>query len=439
MLSNPLLHGGALGSLAVAITLGVTACGGTQQPQPTPTPPVNNATVPPSSDWTCSGNLVPPTGWEQETAFADVASTPNALQVASESARGQLIRRLCGSALSCNFLAARAKTWKTGSSGSQVCSMAVIKKEDLEAWRSISSKFDKDLDRVTRQLLGDNAGTHVAIDHIVDGGVPGGMRARWLQERMEQALTRAGAVQLEIPAGWSGNDVPRGVDLLIRAIVTPRLEQGNKVLEISWKARFKSRGAIAKRSADAVTVAADIAPNVSSLHPTLPTGAKDISIHLDTRYGGGLCLGETTQIWLHSKRALHVRVFDLYGKDGALLLFPNPDQPSGLVKANTKIALGGAEGFQAAPWPGTEVERFLVVAAPTEAGLGPFASLSGYCRMPSQTAQELHAGRGLPSSAQVASDGFRLLSGDACNQVAGEPVDLQALSQQLAALPECSP
>ncbi|MEO1270224.1 MAG: hypothetical protein AAFX99_19220, partial [Myxococcota bacterium] len=354
-------------TLGLGLALGLLwSCAGSPPPA---APPTANLTPPdqdkPADGWDCSGNLVPPAGWEQETAFAD-STSPNALQNASESAKGQLIGRLCGSSLGCDFLAARVKTWKTGSGAGQACAMAVIRKEDLTDWRTLASQFDRDLDRAVGQLL-DNA-KRVAIDRIVDSGVPGGQRALWLQNRMEQALTRVDITLIEPPAGWNGDRPPPGVDRVLRASVTPRLEQGTKVIEVTWKARYLTRGAIAKKSADAITLPADIAPSINGLYPSLPIGAKDITLRLDSRYGGGLCMGETTQVWLHSKRDLHVRVFDLYGRDGALLLFPNAQHPSGQVKANQRIAVGPDSGFQAVPWPGTEAERFLVIAAPTRQG-----------------------------------------------------------------------
>ena len=110
-----------------------------------------------------------------------------------------------------------------------------------------------------------------------------------------------------------------------------------------------------------------------------------------------------------ARNACTSRVFDLYGTDGALQLFPNAERPDDVVEAGATIELGGPQGFAALPVPGSEAERFLVLAAADPTLLGSLASLKGYCRMPKETALTLHRGEGIPTGVTTVSDGFRIV------------------------------
>lgn len=400
----------------------------------------NSASASPSDAWDCQGNLVPPVGWEQETVFED-AATPNAVKVASDAANDKLLRRLCAGASSCDELEVNIKTWKTGQGGGQACAMAVIERRVLESWRrgntSLAS-LDAELTRASKELLGDRKKARVAIDKIVDGGAAGGERAEWLEQRMTRALTSAGAVVREIPRNWNGQGLPPGVDVVINANAVSRAERQRQVVEVNWQARLRDGGGFALKVASPVLFAADAAPAAEprvKVDP-LPPSSPDLSVRLETRHGGSLCMGERTQLWLHSAKDMHVRVFDLYGKDGALLLFPNEDHPSDKVRAGDVIALGGKLGFEAVPVPDSDLERFLVIAHPSPDGLGAFKSYAGYCRVEPKLAGRLHQGQGLPPGVTAASDSFRILQRDDCPP---EPPlsQRQGQAQALSSLPVC--
>lgn len=394
-------------------------------------------------EWNCAGNLTPPTGWEQETAFADgVGGGPT--QQASDTARSRLLTRLCSGASGCDDLERIITVWKTGQGEGKVCAMAVAEAGPLREWRESATslgKLDASLEGVAKELLGgrlaEGKRPKVAIDKILDGGAPGGLRAEWLGKRMTRALNKAGASVLDVPQGWNGRGLPPGVEVLVTATTVTRSESGVPVVEVSWEAKAQEKGGLGRLVADAVTFPAAAAPAMESPVPPIPPSDSKLTVRVESRHsGGGLCLGERTQLWLYSEADLDVRVFDLYGKDGAFLLFPNPDRPDGRVRAGETIPLGGEGGFEAIPAPGFEVERFLVLAAPAAKGLGRYQNSKGYCRVPAHLAAQLHNGQGFPAGAKAASDGFRIAQNRECP--AAPSLDEQKkMSEALLAFPEC--
>lgn len=437
----------ALGCGALAASL--AGCPGAD-PRPDPPPGGEVVTPPPAGGggageakgWDCEGDLVPPTGYEQETAFVSVTDG-GGLQEATELARRRLVGRLCGAGSNCDALSSRSVVWKTGQGPQKACAMVVIEGREVDDWRRDATSLEKlgaDLEKAAGELL---AGARtdkkpsVAIDKIIDGGVAGGERANWLGARMTRAFNKVGAQVREVPASWGGKGFPPGVDALISARTTIRNERQRTVVEVIWEARLAGKDGASVISSEPVIFPADAAPALTSVVEALPPSDPNLSVRLETRHsGGGLCLGEQTQLWLYSQSDLHVRVFDLYGKDGALLLFPNPDRPDGRVRAGEQLPLGGAGGFEAVPAPGFEVERFLVIGAPTEAALGRYAAMKGYCRLGTSLGAQLHAAKGFPPGAKAASDGFRLITGGECPAPPGAEKQAEMI-QGLNALPEC--
>ena len=97
--------------------------------------------------------------------------------------------------------------------------------------------------------------------------------------------------------------------------------------------------------------------------------------------------------------------------------------------------IGGADGFEALPLPGTDAERVLVVAAKDRADLGDLGRYSSTCRLPAAVAARLHRFEGLPTRARVSADGYRIVEGDACPSL-----DIQKradMQRMLAEVPEC--
>ena len=434
------------GALAIGAGLALSSCG----PAPAPSGPVGPivsasaalAAPPaaPSEAWTCGGDLVPPTGWQQDTGFADVAD-PGAREKAVELATVKLVDRLCGGdASGCPALRARVTPWKTGSNGKEVCAMAVVKAEDLDAFRKEAlgtGKLDQDLDKAAGDLFpgaGASKGSKlkVVIDRLVDGGIPGGRRADWLRARLEQRL--ASKVELvPAPKGWAGDGLPRGADVALRGELVARREGQVPIVEASfhtWKAAGKL---VALLGSARVSFAESAAPAVgdAAVAPVLED-SKGLSVHVESHAGGSLCAGEKTQVWVKSEADAFIRVVNLYGTGEALLVYPDDENPAGRVKAGANVPLAGATGFTAVPVAGSEYERFLVMSASAEAGLGAFKGMKGSCRLPPAVARELHQGRGLPAGVKVASDGYRLVTAGC----ASGP-DRSGVAAEIAKLPEC--
>ena len=391
-------------------TAGVAAPAAPGPAAPT-TPSRPTAGTPLEDQWHCGDELMPPHGFQQDTAFVD-GLTNDARERAIENATKKLTARLCGnaSAADCKSLEENAKSWRTGSNATGVCAMAVIDDQDLEKWKY--ADLDQKLGQAAGELLGGlGPDKRVAVDRIRDLGVPGGQRADWLRVHMERFLGDRGALT-DIPKGWAGDGQPPGVDVIVRCDLFARVEQGVPTLEADWVAT--GPGTRRVRSSP-VSFREDVAPAgpAHAAEPSLPESA-GISVRLDAMRGGSLCAGDRTQIWLKSEENTRVRVFDLYGDAAALTIFPNEDQADSLVAAGQSVALGGPQGFEAVPVPGSDQERFLVLAAPNEAALGRFKSAKGTCRVPPDLARQLHAGKGIPPGVKVASTGYRLESGKAC-------------------------
>jgi hypothetical protein len=397
------------------------------------------AAEPPIERWDCVGKLTPPIGYRQETAFVDRAGNPNPLQAAIDKAREKLIAGLCDQ--DCASLSGLVRSWKTGDGGGQVCAMAVLEERDYAEWSRgrVDLDLTKRLAPVVEELFGDlpkdKAGkpveVAVVIDKIIDQGVPGGPRATWLRDHMQRALYAAKGIRtIEPPKAWAGDGVPKGAGAVLYANVLARREGQKNLLEIAWKARLPGKASFWEKPASGVLVLEAIAPKnnapAASAVPTEPT----LSIRVEAASGGSLCVGQTTQLWVRSSEERYLQVYNLYGKDKALLLFPNEDHPDGTVRAGETIAIGGPEGFAAVPMEGTEVERFVVLGAPKRELLGPLKDLKGTCRVRAKDLALVGDPKTLSPSVVRAGDGFRIIRGEACKNVTAPSADEQAANEK---------
>lgn len=434
-------------TLLVSSTLVAAGCGGAAPTGPAgpagaPQATAKAAASPAASattgeEWKCDGALVPPNGWQQETAMTS-AYAANARGTALDTSVRRLRERLCGRGGSCEFLDARVKGWKTGSNGTDVCGMAVISSDDLDDWRihaESAALLDGKLASAAKEVLAGlstPAGV-VGMDAIVDEGVAGGARAEWLRARMERALQAHGAVRA-VPAGWAGNGVPKGFERVIRGEIVQRVERQIRTLEVNWVA-IAASGAKTRSAPVVFPESASPVREVPAAAVVADSGDA-LTLRLDSSHAGGLCEGERTQLWLHADAPLHVRLINLYGDSGAILLFPGAE-PSDLVDSGQTVPMGGKMGLEAVPVPGSEFERFLVIGAPKTAGLGSFATTTrGPCRLPESLARELHRGRGIPPGAQVGITGYRLLKAESCG-TAPSPAARERAARALQSIPEC--
>jgi hypothetical protein len=397
----------------------------------------------PADEWRCGGELVPPTGWQQDTAFAD-ATLPDAREQAAQRAASKLADRLCGGdPAACGALRARITTWKTGSNGKELCAMAVVKASDLEDWRKSAlslGKLDTDLAQAAEALLAAKITktARLAIDRILDNGIPGGQRADWLRARLEHHL--ASRVQLVTPPrGWAGDGLPSGVDVALRGEMVARREGQVVVVEANLRTLKSAGKGTAVVGSARVSFPESAAPSPGAAAAVKPfEDSSGLSVHVETHAGGSLCAGEHTQVWLKSESDTVVAVLNLYGSAEGILQYPDDSNPGGKLKAGASAPLAGKEGYDVVPVPGSEYERFIALAASSAAGLGRFAGVKGPCRLPAGVARELHQGQGLPSGAKVASDGYRLVQSNCGATVIVDEDRRRQAAAAVTRLPECA-
>ncbi len=390
-----------------------------------------------ADNWRCGGELVPPTGWQQETAFEDGVSGKSR-ESASQKAATKLLQRLCPSATECEALASYVRTWKTGSNGQASCAMAVVSDADLADWRerrATLGELDKKLAVVSDELLqGAASNVRLTVDRVRDGGVPGGARADWLRSRIERFLQKKGTVT-DPPKGWAGDGVPTGLDVVVRGDIVRRPELGVSMLESNWYA--------VDRAGRKVRASPAIFPEQASPAPGGKPSEVEVveddslSVRMDAMRGGSLCAGDRTQIWLRAKEPFHVRVFNLYGDHEALLVLPRDDDPRSLIPANQTVPIGGRLGFEAVPVPGHDEEQFLVIAARSEAALGPFKSARGLCRVGATVAKQLHEARGFPAGTKTAVTGYRLAKRSECAASSDSGGSREGVVAAIQSLPTC--
>jgi hypothetical protein len=311
--------------------------------------------------------------------------------------------------------------WKTGSNGTQVCAMSVVKKEDLEDWRGRTltlTNLDTALGTASTELLKPlTAGkTRVTVAEVTDLGVPGGMRADWLRARLSRLLEK-GASVVDPPRGWAGNGTPSGIDLVVRGSIVSRGEGGIPMLEVTWDG-MTSRGSHVHATPISFPQSAS-PPAPAAALVTLPQ-SEGLSVRIDSARAGGLCAGERTQLWVESDRDAFVRVFDLYGDNQVLLEYPDDDSPSAKLPAGQTVAVGGK-------------------LAPRESALGPMRAIKGPCRIDADVARQLHAGGGTPAGTKVARTGYRIFTDPACAASAPTVQARQGVVDSIAALPVCRP
>jgi hypothetical protein len=406
------------------------------------------AAEPTPSGWSCVGD--PPDvapGWKTELAIVPTSSA-NALEKALQNAQDKLRTKLCvnadrdrSAADACAFLAAHIEPWKTGRTKTDTCASAVIKQQYIDEWAAVGSDLEGfdvrlaasarvfvDAVRAARAKL-DGARSakgakalpppRIALAAVYDDNdsdprqnqLPGGRRADWLASRFKTNFVASGGL-VSVPKGWVDPQPPPAEthDVIIVGHMYKKAGTAMARIEVSWTG-YSPDGRQLETSSGSFPEAGG-PPGPQFTPPPLPT-TSGLYLSMDSDHHGSLCAGDTTQLWLKSSEALHVRVFDLYGRDGAMLLFPERGT-SDLVPAGKTIPLGDERGFQAVPTPGTDNERYLVIGAPAVAGLGVFAAAEGPCRLSPDAGAALHRGESIPPGAKTGVTGYRVLTGVTC-------------------------
>lgn len=393
----------------------------------------------PGDESACLGRLTPPRGaggasYIQETVF----SSTDGIEQVKQTARTELRDRLCQGIL-CSMIDQNINIWKSEEDGGYRCVMAVIKKAHLDEWVArvetqlgerladragvVVERFKEDLGRPPR----------VAIAKIPDQGIPGGPRSEWLYGNLQYALEQASAEVVPLQPNWSGQGIPHKVDGVVLATISD-LGGAEAMMEVRWKIKSADR----VFSAEAVSFPQVVAPDVNdaTFLPALNIGSDKVSIHFDAREGGGLCNGQNTELWLETTEDLYVRVINLYGKVGGLVIFPVQEGDDDLVEAGQPVSLGK---FDAMKTGEIGVERFLVLASPTREGLGKFAAADHFCRLMPTMAREMQYGRDLPEGEglELTETGFRLMSGEECSEFSVSEQKLAATRKALQSAPKC--
>ena len=427
--------------------------------------PSTNASAPSVQDsrssttgWDCVGD--PPeiaAGWRTEIAVVQ-AGAVNPLELAMRGAQDKLRAKLCvnaekdrAAADTCSFLASKIEPWKTGQSSREVCASAVVQGRYIDEWNRLANDlgaFDKSLGdaakRFTDSVRLSKAKTlaRVALAAVYDDNgtdpkqnqLPGGRRADWLAARFRAAFPVQATIVVP-PRAWSiDQGAPPGFDVVVVGRMWRRIGVSVPTVEVSWTGAYTD-GHLVESPGGAFPEAAAPSPPATT-PPPIPV-TPGLYLTMDSDHAGSICAGETTQLWLKSSEELYVRVFDLWGKDGAMLIFPSDPNTSGRVQAKQTLALGNAKGFEAIPAAGSEEERYLVIGAPTLAGLGRFAAAKGYCRLGPSDAAALIRSDSYPPGARIATTGYRLLTGSTC-PAPPSAAHLAAAEKALALLPTCA-
>lgn len=380
----------------------------------------------------CHGNKVPPTNYMQETAFVP-ADSPGASEEAGRLASAKLRDRIC-QGYRCTELAPKIKLWNTEADSMQVCAMAVIKSSEVEEFKAGPRKrFDADLTTRAEQLVKTvkaNGEPRIAFDNITDVGVDGGPRAEWLVDRMSAALSKHGALIASLPTDWTGLTLPKGVDAVLRANITP-MHGREAVLEVTWKLQLP-RGV---KAVDPISFPELIGPAINPLTQLdeLAGINPNIALRFDARDGGGLCNGQRTELRLESSQALHVRVINLFGDGSQGMVIYGTREP---LKPQEAVSLGEFDVVKATPVP---AERFLVVGAETEAQLGQLADIKAPCKLSPAMATQLSSQRGLPDGVKdyTTSRSYRILEGPECSSFEPEARPEGWFDKYMRSMPSC--
>ncbi len=436
-------------SLLVLLSCGGASATAVPAPGAAPAPPIARPASEPGG-WSCIGD--PPdvaAGWKLE--MAAVPLRPGSLEEAMRAAQDKLRTKLCVNAErdpvaadACLFLASKLEPWKTGRNERETCASAVIKRQYIDEWQALASDlvgFDAKLAASAKVLLQavPSKTPRIALAAVYDDGgsnpkknqLPGGLRADWLASRFRAQFANG---VVAVPKGWAdGQPAPADVDLVVVGRMFKPSTVTIPTIDVSWTAYLRDGRVIETSSGSFPESAAPLAP--AATPPAIPTTA-GLFVSMDSDHAGSICAGETTQIWVKSSEEAHVRVFDLYGKDGAMLVFPPSATRSDVIPAGRTQPIGDEGGFEVVPLPGYEDERYLVIASPTVAGLGRFAAAKSTCRVTDADAAALHRGD-LPPGVKVAVTGYRVLTGKGCPKPPSpEHANLAKLA--IARLPACA-
>jgi hypothetical protein len=175
------------------------------------------------ADWNCDGPYVPPSGYEQETAFAA------SLDGAVESARARLTQRLCQGA-PCDDLASHVATWRSGHRGEESCAMAVVATDLIAEWReSLSTRgLHKKITAGIEPLVPKKRPDARRVLVIGDVTLPGELSslAPWLRAQVVEGT--AAITDIDVLAEQS-----KGADAVLTTGAVERREGHRTIIDVS--------------------------------------------------------------------------------------------------------------------------------------------------------------------------------------------------------------
>ncbi|MBU1429950.1 hypothetical protein KKF91_05230 [Myxococcota bacterium] len=379
--------------------------------------------------WNCVGIAPLPKSGTYKHAVAYLKAEPGAHEKVTQQAKDKLAHKLCGNSKSCEALRSEFELFPNSvqQGNQQVCAQFIIDEAAYLRWqkqaRSLTT-FEQKLEKNVGTLLGKKTKAPVYITKITQKNIEGGVRALWLRGRMEEALVKAGVEVLSKPPKTQRH-------ISIEGTITPRRDKrGVPILEIQWRSLNKDKvSGIAK-----VIIPEEAAPAEAPLgNAPQVTQSKQISLSFEHADGdASFCEGKQIDLWLNSKRDLHVMLFNLY--DGQAHLILPFEGYSERINAGGRLKVGPLEAF-----PLGQGERFLLLAAPKRADLGWLAALPNGCKLTPQQSARLHRGD-YPKGIEQAVLGYRFIQGPRCGDAltdAARAQKRQALQRALDDLPLC--
>src|SRR5690554_6683945 len=228
----------------------------------------------PADPQACSGNLVPPTGYHQETSFVPL-SVNDAREQAAETARTRLRDRLC-QGYRCEQIAEHITVWRTTQDGRQACVMAVASREkDAAVYAEPTCALEAELAEMVRVIVealpdrDEGEVNSVALDTINDSEINGKPRAEWLHDQLLSALGFSDVLTRKLPGRWSGLGLPPSTAAVVRGTIRQLPGQ-----EAMLEASFRLERGDEVRGMGSVTFPQAIAPTTDpqTYMPPLPEG-----------------------------------------------------------------------------------------------------------------------------------------------------------------------
>jgi len=424
--------------LLTGIALLFVACATTNAPIVEPVGPIK------ASDENCR-RLVPPS-YNTDTYLAEWAfvSVETGQEEAHVRARQKMLMRLCGenfnSSYEANcraFFAPHIVPWESKFDPEfGLCAVSIIETKKQTEWETLGENVKVSFEQAVKDLMRDNSNWVVAIDAVADGNSPGGQRADSVARKLETAFTDAGVEVRVLPKDWNGVSALDGIDVVVTGRIATIRGKQNEV-ELDWSAKEWSSGAIRSTQQHIATHLLPPGPDerplqFSEVLADTETGERILSVRLDRRPGGSMCVGDTTKLAVGSNQTRFARVYNLWGKNKGVLVY------AGQLGTGENILV---EGLAAAFGDGG-VESYLVVAADAEGDLEDLANHltadtdDNGCRLTESRVQALLT-QPLPKRTFVVEQSFRVIAGGGSCPQNEDLTRVEENPQWLQRLPWC--